>query len=201
MLRSGYKDYEPVNLGTGKEISIRELAEVISEATEFRGEDHLGYIEAEWAATSAPFRRVARRATIRLQSPHTPFREGIKRTVDLVSGDRSRARRKSLGQLPSLGGRRQTVEIRGHHDAPRAPRKPCEDSQPSHAPRALVGSAIRRSTSAGRSSSGAIRTKSLRVEPHLGEGDLGELAHRVGLAGRYDVVARRRWSIRHIAST
>ena len=49
-----YDGAEPVNLGTGVEISIRDLAELVREATGFEG-DRVGPVEAERAA--APLSR------------------------------------------------------------------------------------------------------------------------------------------------
>ena len=46
-----YDGEDPVNLGTGEEISIRELAELIGELDRLRGIDHVGHVEAERAAT------------------------------------------------------------------------------------------------------------------------------------------------------
>jgi GDP-L-fucose synthase len=74
-----YDGPEPVNLGTGEEISIRELAEVIAEATGFEG-------EIVWD-TSKPNGQPRRKLdTSRAEQlfgfrARTPFREGIARTV------------------------------------------------------------------------------------------------------------------------
>jgi GDP-L-fucose synthase len=74
-----YDGPEPVNLGTGEEISIRELAEVIAEETEFSG-------RIVWDA-SKPNGQPRRRLDVSRAEQHfgfraqTPFHEGIKRTV------------------------------------------------------------------------------------------------------------------------
>jgi GDP-L-fucose synthase len=74
-----YDGAEPVNLGTGEEISIRELAEVIAGATGFEG-------EIVWD-TSKPNGQPRRKLdTSRAEQlfgfqAQTPFREGIARTV------------------------------------------------------------------------------------------------------------------------
>jgi GDP-L-fucose synthase len=74
-----YEGAEPVNLGTGQEISIRELAEVIAGATGFSG-------EIVWD-TSKPNGQPRRLLDVS-RAEHsfgfkarTPFAEGIKRTV------------------------------------------------------------------------------------------------------------------------
>ena len=48
-----YDGAEPVNLGTGEEISIRELAELIARAHGLRRRDRLGHDEAERPAAAA----------------------------------------------------------------------------------------------------------------------------------------------------
>jgi GDP-L-fucose synthase len=74
-----YDGPEPVNLGTGDEISIRELAELVAELTEFEG-------ELVWD-TSKPNGQPRRRLdTSRAEQlfgfrAHTPLREGVARTV------------------------------------------------------------------------------------------------------------------------
>ena len=74
-----YDGAEPVNLGTGEEISIKELAEVIAEETGFGG-------EIVWD-TSKPNGQPRRKLdTSRAEREfgfraQTPFREGIKNTV------------------------------------------------------------------------------------------------------------------------
>jgi GDP-L-fucose synthase len=75
----GYDGDEPVNLGTGEEISIKDLAEAIGEATGFDG-------EIVWD-TSKPNGQPRRKLdTTRARElfgfeAKTPFREGISRTV------------------------------------------------------------------------------------------------------------------------
>jgi GDP-L-fucose synthase len=75
----GYDGPEPVNLGTGEEISIRELAEVIAEETGFGG-------EIVWD-TSKPNGQPRRKLDVSRAEKYfgfraqTPFRDGIKRTV------------------------------------------------------------------------------------------------------------------------
>jgi GDP-L-fucose synthase len=74
-----YDDGEPVNLGTGDEIAIRNLAELVAEATGFRG-------EVAWD-TSKPNGQPRRRLDISRArerfgfEARTPLREGIERTV------------------------------------------------------------------------------------------------------------------------
>jgi GDP-L-fucose synthase len=74
-----YDRPEPVNLGTGEEISIRELAEVIADKTGFEG-------EIVWDATKPngqPRRRldVSRAQELFGFQAKTPFSKGIERTV------------------------------------------------------------------------------------------------------------------------
>ncbi len=57
-----YDGREPVNLGTGQEISIRELAELVADVTGFDGRDHLGHLDAERPAPSQSRRRPRARA-------------------------------------------------------------------------------------------------------------------------------------------
>jgi GDP-L-fucose synthase len=75
----GYDDDAPVNLGTGEEISIRDLAELVAELTGFAG-------EIRWD-TSKPNGQPRRRLdTTRAEElfgfrARVPLREGIERTV------------------------------------------------------------------------------------------------------------------------
>jgi len=74
-----YVDPEPVNLGTGDEISIRELAELIAELTGFAG-------EIVWD-TSKPNGQPRRKLDVSRAEERfgfraaTPFREGLERTI------------------------------------------------------------------------------------------------------------------------
>jgi GDP-L-fucose synthase len=74
-----YDGPEPVNLGTGEEISIRALAELIGEATGFEG-------ELVWDTTKPNGQPRRKLDTSRAKQlfgfeAQTPFREGIARTV------------------------------------------------------------------------------------------------------------------------
>jgi GDP-L-fucose synthase len=76
---AAYDDPEPVNIGTGVETSIRELAETIADLTGFGG-------EIVWDATmpnGQPRRRLdATRAAERFGfRARTPLREGLERTI------------------------------------------------------------------------------------------------------------------------
>jgi GDP-L-fucose synthase len=81
-LRLAAKDYdgpEPVNLGTGEEVSIRELAAIVAEATDYEG-------EIAWDTTrpnGQPRRRldVTRAEQLFGFRAATPLREGIERTL------------------------------------------------------------------------------------------------------------------------
>jgi GDP-L-fucose synthase len=74
-----YEDPEPVNLGTGDEISIRELAELIAELTGFEG-------AIVWD-TSKPNGQPRRKLDVSRAEERfgfraaTPFREGLERTI------------------------------------------------------------------------------------------------------------------------
>ncbi len=74
-----YDGADPVNLGTGEEISIRDLATAIADATGFAGE----IVWDESKPNGQPRRQldVQRARELFGFSSHTPFREGIERTV------------------------------------------------------------------------------------------------------------------------
>lgn len=74
-----YDKPEPVNLGSGQEISIRELADMVAELTGFRG-------EFVWDATQPDGQPRRCLDTSRAEEEfgfraRTPFRDGLKRTV------------------------------------------------------------------------------------------------------------------------
>ena len=74
-----YDRPEPVNLGTGEEISIKELAELIGEATGYEG-------EIVWDTTKPNGQPRRKLDTTRAKElfgfeAKTPFREGVARTV------------------------------------------------------------------------------------------------------------------------
>ena len=75
-----YDGAEPVNIGTGAEITIRELAETIAELTGFDGEIVWDTVDAERPA-AAPPGRVRARQLFGFEA-RTPLREGLVRTVD-----------------------------------------------------------------------------------------------------------------------
>ena len=64
-----YSGPEPVNIGTGAEISIRELAETIAELTGFAGRDRVGRVDAERPAPPSPRHDAGGRA-VRLRGEH-----------------------------------------------------------------------------------------------------------------------------------
>jgi len=75
-----YGGAEPVNLGTGEEISIRELAELVADATGFTG-------EIVWDASMPNGQPRRKLDTSRAEElfgfrARTPFREGLARTVE-----------------------------------------------------------------------------------------------------------------------
>ena len=74
-----YDGADPVNLGTGEEISIRHLAEVIAELTAFDGEIH-------WDTSmpnGQPRRSLdaSRARELFGFEAHTPLRAGLERTI------------------------------------------------------------------------------------------------------------------------
>jgi nucleoside-diphosphate-sugar epimerase len=74
-----YDGAEPVNLGTGVEISIRELAEQIAELTGFEGE-----IEWDTSMPNGQPRRsldASRARELFDFEARTPLREGLERTI------------------------------------------------------------------------------------------------------------------------
>ena len=93
-----YDGDEPVNLGTGVETSIRELAETIGDVTGFEGRDRLGYLDAERPAPPAA-RRLPRRGAVRLSRADVPAR-GDRAHRRLVSRRGSRACRSLTGSGP-----------------------------------------------------------------------------------------------------
>ena len=65
-----YDGAEPVNLGTGVETSIRELAETIADADRVHRRDRLGHVDAERAAAPAARRLAgARRSSASARTP------------------------------------------------------------------------------------------------------------------------------------
>ena len=82
-----YDEPEPVNLGAGREISIRALAEMLAELTGFRGELRWDRSKPDGQPrrcldTSRAFEKFGFRAT-------TSFREGLRRTIDRYLADSS----------------------------------------------------------------------------------------------------------------
>ncbi len=80
MAAEHYDSSEPVNLGSGFEISVRELAETIARLTEFEG-------EIIWDSTKPNGQPIRRLDTIRAIEQfgfraHTGFQEGLRRTVE-----------------------------------------------------------------------------------------------------------------------
>ena len=81
-----YDGAEPVNLGTGEEISIRELAELTAELTGYDG-------EIVWDSTKPngqPRRRldVSRAEQLFGFRASTPFRAGLERTIEWYRSQR-----------------------------------------------------------------------------------------------------------------
>lgn len=84
-----YDDPDPVNIGTGTEISIRELAELIAELTRYRG-------ELRWDRTKPDGQPRRALDTSRARErfgfvARTSFREGLRRTVEWYEAARRAA--------------------------------------------------------------------------------------------------------------
>jgi GDP-L-fucose synthase len=82
-----YDRPDPVNIGSGQEITIRELAELICETCRFRG-------ELRWDATQPDGQPRRCLDTSRAREAfgfvaRTPFREGLRRTVDWYEAHRA----------------------------------------------------------------------------------------------------------------
>ena len=107
-----YDGAEPVNLGTGVEISIRELAELVAELGRLRGRDRLGHVDAERPAAPVA-RRVAGRGAVRLPGAGAAAR-GARAHGRLVPG-RARRGGDGLTAMRSLwprGAQRGTADRR-----------------------------------------------------------------------------------------
>ncbi len=93
-----YDGEEPVNVGAGKEISIRDLAELLADLTGFSGEIRWD----ESMPNGQPRRSLdASRASELLGfEARTPLRDGLERTIAWYRSD-SRLRRESLEKLGS----------------------------------------------------------------------------------------------------
>ena len=81
-----YDGADPVNLGSGEEISIRDLARLVADGDGLRRRDPLGRVAAERPAAAAP-RRLARRAPVRVAG-EDDARRGAGRTVRWFREDR-----------------------------------------------------------------------------------------------------------------
>lgn len=82
-----YNDPEPINLGSGDEISIRDLTHLIAELTEFEG-------EVVWDSTKPDGQPRRKLDTSRAEAAFgfrssTGFREGLKRTIDWYLANRA----------------------------------------------------------------------------------------------------------------
>ena len=86
MAAERYDSSEPVNIGAGFEISIRELAELIVELTEFRG-------KLVWDASKPDGQPRRRLDTMRAKEAfgfvaQIPFRDGLRQTIEWYRADR-----------------------------------------------------------------------------------------------------------------
>ena len=102
-----YDGAEPLNIGTGAEISIRELADTIAELTGFDG-------EIVWDASmpnGQPRRRLdtSRAETLLGWHARTPLREGLERTIAwyrvLAGAGRGSARLLLVAHIPISSSR------------------------------------------------------------------------------------------------
>ena len=95
-----YDGSEPVNLGAGFEISIRELAELIAETVGFQG-------RLAWNASQPDGQPRRSLDTARAQSAfgfkaHMPFKEGLRRTVDWYRAHRAELLRREALRAHAL---------------------------------------------------------------------------------------------------
>ena len=110
-----YDSSDPVNLGSGEEISIRDLATFIASATGFDGPLRLGHQQAQRPAAAQPG-RVARAGALRVHGANAVSR-GIAQTVKYYEAHHAR----SSGQVPSRTRQNpertqgQTDEESAHH--------------------------------------------------------------------------------------
>ena len=81
-----FREADLVNLGSGDEISIRDLVHLIAQATGFPGSDHVGYLDAERSATSEA-RHESRRVGVRFPLGGGSA-EGLRETVEWYERDR-----------------------------------------------------------------------------------------------------------------
>ncbi|MBI2914239.1 MAG: GDP-L-fucose synthase [Chloroflexi bacterium] len=96
-----YDSSEPVNVGSGREITIRELAEIIARLTGFRG-------EVRWDASLPDGQPRRRLDTSRAERelgfrPATSFEEGLRRTIDWYRAEE-----------PRVGGKEAMAHERSH---------------------------------------------------------------------------------------
>lgn len=94
----GYDEPQPVNLGSGAEITIRELAGIIAELTGFNG-------EIRWDASKPdgqPRRQLDVSRATRLFGfrAKTDFREGLRRTIEWYQQNRVHVKRPAGPALP-----------------------------------------------------------------------------------------------------
>jgi len=84
-----YDGAEPVNLGSGEEIRIADLAHLIAEVTGFDGEIRFDPSQPD----GQPRRKLDTSQAVKAFSWHstTSFRDGLRATVDWYRGVRSRA--------------------------------------------------------------------------------------------------------------
>ncbi len=93
-----YDGADPVNLGTGEEIAIGDLARARARRDRVRGDDPLGHLEAERAA-APPARHDARRGAVRVHG-RGPAGGGARPDGRLVPGDPRERERHGGGDPP-----------------------------------------------------------------------------------------------------
>lgn len=92
-----YDGSEPVNIGSGEEVSIRDLVALIAELVGFRG-------EVRWDPTKPDGQPRRRLETTRAKElfafeARVPLREGLRRTIDWYLGHREEARRSGTASM------------------------------------------------------------------------------------------------------
>jgi dTDP-glucose 4,6-dehydratase/GDP-L-fucose synthase len=82
-----YEDADPVNIGSGMEISVRDLVELIADLTGFRGHIHFDPDRPD----GQPRRRLdTTRARERFGwEAHTDFRRGLRQTIEWYLANRA----------------------------------------------------------------------------------------------------------------
>ena len=82
-----YEEAAPVNIGSGQEISVRDLAGLIARLCGFTRPACLGRLQAQRPAAAAAG-DLPRRGGLRFPRPRTPLEEGLKTTIEWYTKSR-----------------------------------------------------------------------------------------------------------------